>query len=210
MRANAFSECQENQGVIDYWHAEYAELAGQDARPLIERAERNLTQAGALQQDFLENRQFTAALRLLQVRETARRLQDDPRRADEVAARLAAFDLVLAQCFQLSEKDPMCSLLDARRALVVADLEAQAGPVRPVTLAVARERAARAVEANPPDADAHEVLARAELRLASAPSAPTARAAHRDAGLGACAAGLAINPTHHGLLAAREALGKVK
>ncbi len=206
VQANAFSECQENQGVIDYWHAEYILSSNQDPREMIRRAEANLAEAGALQKDFLENRQFTAALRLLRVREADRRLRDAARRAEEIPGLLAAFEQVLTECYRLSERDPMCSLLDARRALVVADFEGSAGAARQKALDGARERAARAVEANPPDADAHEVLAQAELRLATAARTGAARGAHRDAGLGACAAGLAVNPTHRGLLAAREAL----
>ena len=62
------------------------------------------------------------------------------------------------------------------------------------------------MEANPPDADAHEALAQAELRLATAARTGTERGTHRDAGLASCAAGLAVNPTHRGLLAIREAL----
>ena len=206
VQANAFSECQENQGVIDYWHAEYILSSNQDPREMIRRAEANLAEAGALQKDFLENRQFTAALRLLRVREADRRLRDAARRAEEIPGLLAAFEQVLTECYRLSERDPMCSLLDARRALVVADFEGSAGAARQKALDGVRERAARAVEANPPDADAHEVLAQAELRLATAARTGAARGAHRDAGLGACAAGLAVNPTHRGLLAAREAL----
>lgn len=59
---------------------------------------------------------------------------------------------------------------------------------------------------NPPDADAHEVLGQAELRLANATLVPASRAAHRDAGLATCATGLGVNPTHRGLLAVQEAL----
>ncbi|MFO0588455.1 MAG: serine/threonine-protein kinase [Polyangiaceae bacterium] len=205
VQANAFSECQENQGVIDYWHAEYMMSSGQDPLPLIAKAEANLTQAGALQKDFLENRQFTAALRLLRVREAARRHGAAALRADEVRRLLASFEEVLAECFRLSDKDPMCSLLDARRALLIAELEAAAGGAKKATLESARDKAARAVDANPPDADAHEALAEAERRLAEAERG-AARTAHRDAGLRACDAGLAVNPTHKGLLAAKAAL----
>lgn len=206
VQANAFSECQENLGLIDYWRAEHLFAAGGDSRAAIDLAAQNLAKADNIQKDSIENRQFTAALRLLRVREADRRLRDAARRAEEIPGLLAAFEQVLTECYRLSERDPMCSLLDARRALVVADFEGSAGAARQKALDGARERAARAVEANPPDADAHEVLAQAELRLATAARTGAARGAHRDAGLGACAAGLAVNPTHRGLLAAREAL----
>jgi serine/threonine-protein kinase len=206
VQVNAFSECQENQGLIDYWRAEQLFGAGQDPRAVMDLAAANLDKAAAIQKDSIENRQYVAALHLLRARDAAGRLPDAARRAQALPGLLTAFEQVLADCYRLSESDPMCSLLDARRALLVADLEAAAGPSRPATLRTARDRAARAVANNPPDADAREALARAELHLAAAARDRAARAAHVAAGVAACAAGLAVNPSHRGLPAAREAL----
>jgi tetratricopeptide (TPR) repeat protein len=206
VQANAFSECQENQGLIEYWRAEHLFAVGQETRATMEAARKNLEEANRIQPESIENRQFTAALALLAVREGARRLQDPAQRRAELPALFASLEQVLAECRRLSALDPMCSLLDARRVLLAAELEAESGVVPSKTLELAREHAARAVAANPPDADAREVLAQAELRLAQAARAPAARAAHRDAGLATCVAGLGVNPTHRGLLAVQEAL----
>lgn len=200
MRANAFTECQENQGLIDYWRAEYLYSAGREPGPAMAAAADNLKKASVIQKDSIENRQFLAALQLLRVKAAARR-------GEALAAPLAAFEEVLSDCYSLSREDPMCALLDARRALLLVDVEAAAGAPRRETLERARERAALAVAANPPDADAHEALAQAERRLAVAAAAPVERGKHRSAGLAACAAGLAVNPVHRGLLAVQRALG---
>src|SRR5262249_45442290 len=69
-------------------------------------------------------------------------------------------------------------------------------------LAVAR----LAAERNPESADAYEVLAGAERRLADAATSPADRAKHRAAGLDACARGAAVDPNQARLRATEGAL----
>ena len=105
-----------------------------------------------------------------------------------------------------TRNDPGCTRLDARRALLLADIDARAHrPERP-SLDRALTLAQLAVERNPRDADAHQVLADAERRLAALPSPAAEQAKHRATGIDACARGLAVNPNHPRLLAAKGAL----
>jgi len=135
------------------------------------------------------------------------RARDAFRRGGEVGAPLAALEGLLDECYVFSPRYPMCALVDARRALLRVDREgARGGVPRSQTLAWARERAAFAVDANPPDADAHEALAQAERRLALWATSQDERDEHRAAGLAACAAGLAVNPRQRDLLAAQAEL----
>jgi hypothetical protein len=93
----------------------------------------------------------------------------------------------LAACFAANARDPDCARVDAEGALLLARSVAE--------VTNARDLAAAAVARDPRSTDAALLLAEAERRLG-----------HARAGLEACALGLAVNPQHPGLLAARAAL----
>jgi serine/threonine-protein kinase len=192
------ANCYENAGILDFRLAEARFLAGEDPAAELGRAREQLEKASTLDKDYIENVQYFAELHLLRARDALRRGEDP-------GAALAAMGEALAACRRLASKDATCTLLDARRGLLAADLPAKPGRPDPAALEAAHALAVLAVERNPRDADAHQVLAEAELRLASSRS-PAQRREHLAAGLAASERGLAVNPNHARLFATRGAL----
>jgi serine/threonine-protein kinase len=190
-------ECSENAGGIDAWVAAYQVLSGSDPSEALARAQTQLDRSATLV-ETAENRQRLAFVDLLRTRDAIHR-GGDPRPA------LAAMGETLDSCYRLAVADPVCSLLDARRQLLVADLDAKEPRKRPL-LDRARVAARLAVDRDPREADTHHALAEVEQRLAALPGSPEDQARHRTAGLEACAQGLAVNPHHARLHAIRGAL----
>jgi tetratricopeptide (TPR) repeat protein len=128
------------------------------------------------------------------------RLQAALRDGREVAAPVAQLRDSVTQCFESNRNDPECSYTQAEGALAALG-------EKPDREAVARAHslALRATRLNPRDADALRVLAEVELRWAQASRGAEQRR-HLEAGLAACADGLAINPNHPRLLATQGAL----
>jgi serine/threonine-protein kinase len=191
-------ECFENAGGIDAWRAAYQVLAGLDAGEALSRAGENLEKAAGFLKN-LENRQRLGHVHLL-------RTEDTLRRGEDPKAAFAALGDAVADCYRAGATDPLCTLLDAQQALLVAGSEGkQRRPERPA-LERARSLAATAVDRNDHDADAHQVLAHAEERLAALAGPRAEQDKHRAAGLLSCARGLARNPNHPRLLGRRGAL----
>ena len=189
-------ECHENMGIIALRVAEWDVAAGVDPRESLARAEDHLVRAAGLVKEFLENRQYLAALHLLRARVAMERGEDP-------APALGEIDRVLEDCYRLDARDPSCALTDARRALLTVELAPAARRIEAARRALSLARAA--VQHNPRDADARQVLAEAERRLVTLAPAGE-RAAHLEAGIAACVAGLGDNRRHPRLHATLGAL----
>jgi serine/threonine-protein kinase len=191
-------ECYENMGGVDTWLGAYAVLRGTDADELLARAQQNLERAAGFSTN-IENRQRLAHVHLLRVREALRR-RDDP------SPTLALLGQTLAECYRFGASDALCTLLDARRELLLAEIEASQRRAERPTLERARALAALAVKRNEHEADAYQVLAEAELRLGALEGPTNEQAKHQSAGLAACTGGLSRNPNHARLHATRGEL----
>lgn len=190
MQANPKGQCQENEGMRDLYVAEYQVFANRDPSATFSRAETNLQTASTILINYLENRQLFAGLRFLQALHAFRRGTD-------VTPALVALDKSLAACFQLDPKDTWCSLLDARRALLEADIAAgYHGPEKPM-LEKALQKALLAQERDTLNADTFQVLADVERHWAQSESGGDN---HRRAGIAACVRGMALNPNNPRLL----------
>ncbi|HRI68252.1 MAG TPA: protein kinase, partial [Polyangium sp.] len=190
MQANPKGQCQENEGMLDYYIAEYQVSANRDPTATFLRAETNLQTASTILINYLENRQLFVGLRFLQA------LHAFHRGTDATSA-LGALDKSLADCFQLDPKDTWCTLFDARRALLEADVvAANHGPEKPA-LEKALNLALLATERDPRNADTFQLLADVERHLAKSESEGDK---HRRAGIDACAKGMALNPHNPRLL----------
>jgi hypothetical protein len=141
-----------------------------------------------------------AWIRLLQAEDAIRRGQA-PLPALEAAGK------AIADCSRRDATYVWCNPhTDARGALLLADVEVRAHRPERAALERARALGLLAVERGPRLADAYEVLAEAERRLAAIAAPPAEQAKHRAAGLDACTRGLAVNPNHPRLLATRGGL----
>jgi hypothetical protein len=191
------SECFENAGGIGAWIAAYQVLSGSDPTDVLGRAQTQLDKAASLV-ETAENKQRLAFVHLL-------RTTDAIHRGGDPGPALGALGAALEGCYRVASADPVCSLLDARRQVLIADLDTTE-PRGRAALDRARVAARLAVDRDPREADTHHALAEVERRLAALPGSPEDQAKHRAAGLEACARGLAINPHHARLHATRGAL----
>jgi hypothetical protein len=129
-----------------------------------------------------------------------RRVQAAVRDRREVAAAVAQLRESVTRCFKLNRNDPECSYTEAEGALAALG-------DKPDGEAFVRTRSlvTRASRFDPHDPELLRGLAELELRWAQASRGAEQRR-HLEAGLAACAEGLAINPNHPRLLATQGAL----
>ncbi len=204
LKANAnYPYCYSAMSSAEQTLAEYQAAAGLDAREALGQALEHAQKANSLGPG-----EWGLSVWLAQVH--VRRAEDAIRRGEDPTPALDALGPLLAGCYQndttSGATSAECTLLDARRALVLADVDVRAHRPERASLERARALGQLAVERGPRSTDAYQRLADVERRLAALAAPPTEQAKHRAAGLDACTRGLALNPNHPRLLAAQGAL----